>query len=126
MAAVYDRRMTIAAKLAIAAVALLHVYFFVLESFLWDKPQGRKAFGLSAEMAAATKTLATNQGVYNAFLAAGLLWSLMLGPQGRAVSLFFLVCVTIAGVVGGATASRKILFVQAMPAAAALLLLTFS
>jgi putative membrane protein len=118
--------MTLLAKLAIGAVALLHVYFFVLESFLWDRPYGRKTFGLSVEMAAATKTLATNQGVYNLFLAAGLVWSLVLGPAGRAISIFFLVCVAIAGIVGGATASTKIVIVQAVPAAVALLLLTFA
>jgi putative membrane protein len=121
-----DRRMTLLAKLAIGVVALLHGYFFVLESFLWDTPYGRKTFGLTAERAAATRTLAINQGVYNAFLAAGLAWSLALGPAGRAVSVFFLVCVAVAGVVGGATASPKILVVQAVPAALALLLLTFS
>ena len=98
-------------------VALLHVYFLVLEMFLWDKPFGRRTFGMTPEHAAATKTLAMNQGLYNGFLAAGLLWSLAAGAQ---VTVFFLVCVIVAGVFGAATASRKILWVQAVPGLLAL------
>jgi putative membrane protein len=114
--------MSVAAAVVTVLVALLHLYFLVLEMFLWDKPAGRRAFGLDAESAAQTKVLAANQGLYNGFLAAGLLWGLWLGADGRAVRLFFLGCVLVAGVYGGHTASRKILWVQALPAALALLL----
>ena len=109
--------MSLAAHVIIALVALLHVYFLVLEMFLWDKPAGLKAFGQTPEAAAASKVLAANQGLYNGFLAAGLVWGLMLGADGRGVKIFFLSCVLIAGLYGAATASRKILFVQALPAA---------
>ncbi len=115
--------MSTAASVVIAIVALLHAYFLVLEMFLWDKPYGRKTFGMSAEKAAATKSLAMNQGLYNGFLAAGLVWGLLLGPAGFAIKVFFLACVLIAGVFGAATASRKILYVQALPALVALGLL---
>jgi putative membrane protein len=104
-------------NVAVALVALLHVGFLVLEMFLWDKPAGLRAFGLTPEAAAASKVLAANQGLYNGFLAAGLAWGLALGPGGYAVKMFFLSCVLVAGVYGAATASRKILFVQALPAA---------
>jgi len=107
----------------VGLVALLHTYFLVLEMFLWDKPAGLRAFGHSREAAAATKVLAANQGLYNGFLAAGLLWGLALGAGGLAIKLFFLGCVLIAGLYGAATASRKILFVQALPAAVGLGLL---
>lgn len=118
--------LTTAAHLAIALIALLHVYILVLEMFLWDKPWGRKAFGLTPEFATATKTLAANQGLYNGFLAAGLLWGLWLGAEGRSVQCFFLLCVLVAGLYGGLTASRKILFIQAVPAAVALALLALA
>ena len=108
------------ADILIALVALLHVYFLVLEMFLWDKPFGRRTFGLTAEFATASKTLAANQGLYNGFLAAGLLWGLSLGPAGGSVKVFFLACVVIAGIYGAMTVSRKIFFVQAVPALAAL------
>lgn len=114
--------MTTVANIAVLLVALLHVYILVLEMFLWDKPKGMKAFGLTPELAATTKTLAANQGLYNGFLAAGLLWGLYLGPDGIPVKLFFLTCVLVAGLYGAATASRRILFVQAVPAAIGLLL----
>ena len=114
--------MRLAADIAVALVALLHVYFLVLEMFLWDKPTGLRTFGHSAEHAAASKVLAANQGLYNGFLAAGLVWGLTLGSAGTAVKVFFLACVIVAGVYGAATASRKILFVQALPAAIALVL----
>ena len=114
--------MGIAADVAVALVALLHLYFLVLEMFLWDKPFGRRTFGMSAEKAAATKSLAMNQGLYNGFLAAGLAWGLWMGPAGHATKVFFLGCVLVAGVFGAATASRKILWVQALPAALALAL----
>lgn len=115
--------MSLAADLVVALVALLHVYFLVLEMFLWDKPAGLKAFGQTLEAARASKVLAANQGLYNGFLAAGLIWGLALGAGGSHIKLFFLGCVLVAGVYGAATASRKILFVQALPAALGLLLL---
>lgn len=114
--------MSVAANTVVALIALLHIYILVLEMFLWDKPAGRRAFGMTQEMATATKTLAANQGLYNGFLAAGLFWGLWLGPAGQPVKLFFLLCVLVAGVFGAATASRKILFVQALPAALGLAL----
>jgi putative membrane protein len=122
--------MSVAAALVVGIVAALHIYFLVLEMFLWDKPAGLRAFGNSREAALATKVLAANQGLYNGFLAAGLIWSLMLGlnagAQGRAVALFFLGCVLVAGVYGAITASRKILFVQALPAALGIVLVLVS
>ena len=118
--------MGLAANVVIAVVALLHVYFLVLEMFLWDKPAGLRAFGHTAEAAAASKVLAANQGLYNGFLAAGLLWGLSLGAGGTQINIFFLLCVLIAGVYGALTASRKILFVQALPALLALILLTIA
>ena len=111
------------ATILIALVAAIHVYILVLEMFLWDTKTGRKAFNLSADFARDTRVLAANQGLYNGFLAAGLLWGLWLGDAGFQVKLFFLACVLIAGVFGAATASKKILYVQAMPALAALLAL---
>ena len=101
-------------------VALLHVWFLVLEMFLWTKPLGRRVFKLTEEKAQATKALAANQGLYNGFLAAGLAWGLWLGPEGEAIRLFFLGCVIVAGVFGAATVGRKILYVQALPAAVGL------
>ena len=115
--------MSLAAQIVIALVALLHVWFLVLEMFLWEKPAGRKAFGTTAEFAAQSKVLAANQGLYNGFLSAGLLWSLWLGADGLAVARFFLGCVLVAGIYGGFTASRRILLFQAVPAALGLLLL---
>lgn len=112
--------MNIAANVLIGLVAALHAYFLVLEMFLWDKPAGRKAFGLKQDFATETKVLAANQGLYNGFLAAGLVWGLLQGDVGRPDKIFFLLCVIVAGVFGAATASRKILFIQALPAALAL------
>ena len=109
------------ADILIGLVAVLHVYFLVLEMFLWDKPFGLKTFGNTPEKAAASKVLAMNQGLYNGFLAAGLVWGLVSGLYG--VKVFFLACVLVAGVFGGLTASRKILWVQALPAAIGLGLL---
>ncbi|OMG52653.1 hypothetical protein BJN45_14670 [Azonexus hydrophilus] len=111
-----------AAIIATALVALLHLYILYLEMFLWNTPKGRKAFGLTPEFAAASKVLAANQGLYNGFLAAGLLWGLWLGPAGDPVKIFFLGCVIVAGVFGAATAKRSILFIQALPGAVALAL----
>lgn len=118
--------MTMAANIVTALVALLHFYFLVLEMFLWTKPAGRKAFGLSAAQAEATKVLAANQGLYNGFLAAGLVWGIALGSAGTPVKLFFLGCVLIAGLYGALTASRKILFIQGMPAAVGIALVVLS
>jgi putative membrane protein len=115
--------MTIAANIAIALVALLHLYFLVLEMFLWDKPFGRRTFKLTPEFAAASKGLAANQGLYNGFLVAGLLWGLAMGTAGIDVKVFFLACVVVAGLFGGATVNRNILFVQAVPGIIALALL---
>lgn len=114
--------MNLAAQLVTALVALLHVYFLVLEMFLWTTPYGRRVFRLSEEQALATKRLAANQGLYNGFLAAGLLWALALGTEGHAIRYFLLGCVVAAGVFGAMTVNRKILFVQALPAALALAL----
>lgn len=111
------------ANIVVGLVALLHVYILVLEMFLWDKPAGLRAFGQTQESATASKTLAANQGLYNGFLAAGLFWGLSLGAGGLGVKVFFLACVLVAGLYGAATASRKILFVQALPAAIGLVLL---
>ena len=117
--------MNAVAIIAVLLVAALHAYFMVLEMVLWTKPFGRKAFALTPEFAEATKGLAANQGLYNGFLVAGLLWSVIAGlttPLGFAVATFFLVCVVVAGVFGGITVNRKILWVQALPGAIALIL----
>ena len=105
----------IAAILALA-IAALHVWILVMEMFLWETPRVRKAFGTTADLAAATRVLAANQGLYNGFLAAGLVWGVAQGAAGRPIVAFFLVCVLVAGLYGAATASRRILFVQALPA----------
>lgn len=102
-------------------VALIHLYILVLEMFLWDKPQGMKAFGTTPAFAAESKTLAANQGLYNGFLAAGLIWGIVLGEAGDPIKIFFLLCVAVAGVFGAVTVSRKILYVQTIPAVIALL-----
>jgi putative membrane protein len=115
--------MALIGNVVVGLVAALHLYFLVLEMFLWDKPMGLKAFGQTQAQAAATKVLAANQGLYNGFLAAGLVWGLWLGDAGHGVKLFFLGCVLVAGLFGALTASRKILFVQALPAAIGLGLL---
>lgn len=118
--------MTLAAQILVALVALLHVWFLVLEMFLWTTPKGRRTFGLTAEFAQQTRALAANQGLYNGFLAAGLAWGLWLGTAGFSIKVFFLGCVIVAGVFGAATVNRKILFVQAIPAAIALVLVWLS
>ena len=113
--------MSTAAHIIIVLVALLHVYFLVLEMFFWDKPLGLRAFKLTPDFAKASKVLAANQGLYNGFLAAGLLWGLW--RNDVAIQTFFLGCVLVAGLFGAATVGKKILFVQALPAAIALVLL---
>ena len=114
--------MLLIADIATALVALIHAWILVLEMFLWTRPAGRRAFGLTREFAEQTRVLAANHGLYNGFLAAGLVFGLVLGPSGYAVRVFFLACVLVAGLYGAATASRRILFVQALPAAIALAL----
>jgi putative membrane protein len=114
------------ADIAVLLIALLHVYILVLEMFLWERPAGLRAFNLTPEFARASKTLAANQGLYNGFLAAGLGWGLTLGASGTPVKVFFLGCVLVAGIYGCLTASRKILFIQALPAAVGLLLIAGS
>jgi putative membrane protein len=106
--------MTLAATLVVVLVALLHAWFLVLEMFLWTRPIGLRTFRQSAESAAASRVLAANQGLYNGFLAAGLLYGLIV--QSREIVLLFLAFVIVAGLYGGATANRKILFIQALPA----------
>ena len=113
------------ANLFVALVAALHVYFMILEMFLWTRPLGLKTFRNSPEKEAESAVLAANQGLYNGFLAAGLIWGLVHGVPAFAfqIKTFFLVCVIVAGIYGAATVSRRILFVQAAPAAIALILL---
>src|ERR1700754_2500364 len=116
--------MKIIASLAVVLVALLHLYFLVLEMFFWDKPRGRRVFGTTPEFATASKTLAANQGLYNGFLAAGLVWGLVSGRDD--VQLFFLGCVIVAGACGAVTVIRRILFVQALPALVGFVLVLLS
>ncbi|MGB5261154.1 MAG: DUF1304 domain-containing protein [Gammaproteobacteria bacterium] len=107
----------------VALVACLHACFLVLEMFFWDRPAGLRIFRHGKDFARTSKVLAMNQGLYNGFLAAGLVWGLYLGEAGHTIKVFFLVCVIIAGIFGGLTASRSIFLVQALPAMAALALL---
>jgi putative membrane protein len=113
------------ANILVALVALLHIYFLTLEMFLWTRPLGLKTFRQSLEKATDSAVLAANQGLYNGFLAAGLIWGLLHPTPGFAfqIKVFFLLCVVVAGIYGAATVSRKILFVQAAPAALALIVL---
>ena len=113
------------ANIVVALVAALHVYFLILEMFLWTKPLGLKTFRNSLEKATDSAVLAANQGLYNGFLAAGLVWGLVQSNPGFAfqIKAFFLLCVIVAGVYGAVTVSRRILWVQAAPAAIALILL---
>jgi len=110
--------MNVVAAVLVALVAALHLYFLVLEMFLWTTPTGRRVFGTDSAFAEQSKALAANQGLYNGFLAAGLVWGLV--TERTDVQVFFLVCVIVAGVYGAATVSRRILFVQALPAVLAL------
>jgi putative membrane protein len=109
--------MVLASQVITGLVAALHLYFLVLEMFLWTTPVGQKVFGRTAEEQEASKVLAANQGLYNGFLAAGLVWSLVGGSVAIPIRTFFLGCVVVAGIYGGLTATRKILIVQAVPAA---------
>src|SRR5204862_8291912 len=113
-------------EIALAIVAGLHIIFFALESLLWTKPAGRKVFGTTAEEAETTKVLALNQGFYNLFLAAGLIWSLVADECSFQIKIFFISCVIVAGIVGCITAKRSILIIQALPAFIALLLVFFT
>ncbi|WP_395819262.1 DUF1304 domain-containing protein [Devosia sp.] len=114
------------ANLLTGLVALLHAYILILEMFLWDRPQGMKAFNTTPEFAKSTKTLAANQGLYNGFLAAGLGWGIWLGEAGDPVKIFFLLCVAVAGLYGALTVGRKILFIQTLPALVALAAVLFT
>lgn len=116
--------MNIAAATMIVVVAALHLYFLVLEMFLWRTPFGRKTFGTTPEVAESSAVLAANQGLYNGFLAAGLIWAIVAYGivPGRPALTFFLACIMVAGAYGAATVNRRILFVQAAPAAVALVL----
>ena len=120
--------MRLVAAVAIALVAALHTYFLVLEMFLWRTPFGRRTFRTTAEVAESSAVLAANQGLYNGFLAAGLIWALFsFGVVGgRAILTFFLACIVVAGIYGGVTVGRRILLVQAVPAAVAAGLLWLS
>lgn len=120
--------MSVIASSLVALVALLHVYILVLEMFLWTGPRGQKAFGLTPEFARETRALAANQGLYNGFLAAGLIWSLVHPAPEFAwqIAMFFLGCVALAGIYGAATASRKILVIQTLPALIAMLAVMFT
>ncbi len=114
------------AEIVIALVALAHIGFLVLEMFLWDKPQGLKIFRMNLEQASATRVLAQNQGLYNGFLAAGLIWGLLPSVHANDIRIFFLTCIVIAGVYGAITVNRRIAYVQAAPAALGLLLVLLS
>ena len=114
--------MNILADCFVAFVAVLHGCFLVLEMFLWTKPIGRRIFGLPPEVMSSSATLAANQGLYNGFLAAGLVWGLWQGPDGFGIKVFFLGCVIAAGLFGAVTAKRSILWTQALPGAIALAL----
>ena len=111
--------MTLIVSILVAIVAVLHVGFLILEMFYWDRPFGRKTFHTTPEFSKASAVLAANQGLYNGFLAAGLIWGLVTSQVN--VILFFLVCVLIAGIYGGFTAGRRILYIQALPALIALI-----
>ena len=116
--------MNVDAGVLVGLVAVLHLYFLVLEMFLWTTPTGRRVFGLDADFAERSKALAANQGLYNGFLVAGLGWGLVAGDP--AIRVFFLACVVVAGVYGAATVNRRILIVQAVPAAVALVAVALS
>jgi len=119
--------MELVAQILIGIIAVLHAYFLVLEMFLWTKPYGLKTFGNSQEKANDSAVLAANQGLYNGFLAAGLIWSLIAeDPAGLHFKVFFLICVIVAGIYGGATVSRRIAYIQAAPAVIALALVLLS
>lgn len=115
-----------ATSIAVAFVAFLHLLFMILEMFFWAKPLGQRIFGLKREQAEQTAVLAANQGLYNGFLAAGLIWGLTSTGDSMTISVFFLACVIVAGIFGAITANRSILFIQALPGAIALTLILVS
>lgn len=119
--------MSVIPFILVALVAMLHIYIMVLEMFLWTTPRGQKAFGLTPEFAEKTKVLAANQGLYNGFLAAGLIWGLVhpIPEFAWQIQMFFLACVAVAGIYGAATSSRKILFIQTVPAVITMLAVMF-
>ena len=114
------------ANILAGLVALIHIYIVILEMFLWDTPRGRKAFGTTEAFAKESKVLAANQGLYNGFLAAGLIWGIYLGDAGDPVKIFFLLCVAVAGVYGAATVGVRILLIQTVPAIIALAAVWFT
>ncbi len=118
--------MNLVSNLAVGFVALLHILFMALEMFLWTKPLGRKIFGLKQDFADASASLAKNQGLYNGFLAAGLIWSLLTNEFAFELKVFFLGCIIIAGIYGSLTVKNTILFIQALPAGIALALVILS
>jgi putative membrane protein len=115
--------MHLIANIIVGLVAALHIGFLILEMFLWQTPFGRRTFGLTPEFAAASAKLAANQGLYNGFLAAGLIWGLLAGHESFYIKVFFLTCVIVAGLYGGFTVKKSILMIQALPALIALVLL---
>ncbi|MFT4077322.1 MAG: DUF1304 domain-containing protein [Asticcacaulis sp.] len=115
--------MHLIANIITGLVAVLHIGFLILEMFLWQTPFGRRTFGLTPEFAAQSAKLAANQGLYNGFLAAGLIWGLLAPHDGFYIKIFFLTCVIVAGLYGGFTVKKSILFIQALPALIALVLL---
>ena len=118
--------MALATQIVVITVAVLHICFLVLEMFFWDKPLGMQVFGQPLAVAKASKVLAANQGLYNGFLTAGLIWGLLSGFEGLSIEIFFLSCIVVAGVFGGLTVNRKVLVVQALPASLGLVLLLLS
>jgi putative membrane protein len=114
------------ANILTGLVALIHVYILILEMFLWESARGRKAFGTTEAFARESRVLAANQGLYNGFLAAGLIWGIWLGDAGDPVKIFFLLCVAVAGVYGAVTVGTRILLIQTVPAAVALLAVWFT
>lgn len=116
--------MSLIANILVVIVALLHFGFLALEMFFWNHPVGRKTFKMTAEYSQASASLAANQGLYNGFLAAGLIWGLVTGMAS--IKIFFLICVVIAGLFGGLTAKRSILYMQALPGLLALLAVILS
>lgn len=115
-----DQTGVMIANILTGLVALIHAYILVLEMFLWDSPRGRKAFGTTEAFARESKVLAANQGLYNGFLAVGLVWGIWLGEAGDPVKIFFLLCVAVAGIYGAATVGIRILAIQTIPALIAL------
>ncbi|WP_252736807.1 MULTISPECIES: DUF1304 domain-containing protein [unclassified Psychrosphaera] len=120
--------MDIAANILVLFMAVLHIYILVIEMWFWDKPPGLRAFGFKKDFATATKVLAANQGLYNGFLAAGLIWGLVHQDPffGLQIQLFFLSCIFVAGIFGAITSSRKILFVQSVPSLITIIFVLFN